>query len=112
MDGMMYMNTHLKCVLSFRCVFDLDFFFIVVRNWAQVRSWSFMHIISDIQKNQSISKTTLNPKTTFKWVCMDIIPSIYSKSLTKDNNIAKNLLILHVSSKIQKLYGMENINIE
>ena len=60
----------------------------------------------------SISKTPLKPKIPFKWVFMDIIPAISSKSLTKDTNFANDLLIVHASSHIPKLYGMENITTE
>ena len=43
---------------------------------------------------------------------MDIIPAISSKNLTKETNIANYLLIVNASSKILKLYGMENITTE
>ena len=55
------------------------------------------------------SKTPMNTKTPFKWVFMDIIPAIYSKSLTKDTDFSKHLLIVDAYSKNPKLYGMENI---
>ena len=64
--------------------------------------------ISKINKNTR-SRTPLNPNSHFKWVFMDIIPSISSKSLTKDTNFFNYLLILDAYSKIPKLYGMENI---
>ena len=35
------------------------------------------------------SKLPLNPKATFKWVFMDIIPSTAPKSLTNDTNFKK-----------------------
>ena len=40
---------------------------------------------------------------------MDIIPAIAPKSLTNDTNFQNYLLIVDASSKIPKLYGMENI---
>ena len=43
---------------------------------------------------------------------MDIIPAISCKSLTKYTNFSNYLLILDDSSKIPKLYGMENITTE
>ena len=43
---------------------------------------------------------------------MDIIPDIYSKSLTKDNNVSYYLLIVYACSKLTKLYVMENVNTE
>ena len=61
---------------------------------------------------KSISKTPLNPKKNFKWVFMDIILAIYSKSLTKYTNFDNYLLIVDAYSKIPKLYGMENITAE
>ena len=67
--------------------------------------------ISTINK-YSISKTPLNPNTPFKWVFMDIILAISSKSVTKDTNFANYLLILADYSKIPKLYRMENIKTE
>ena len=54
----------------------------------------------------------MNPKTIFKWVLMDIIPSISSKSLTKDTTFAYCFLIMDAYSQIPKLYGMENITTE
>ena len=54
----------------------------------------------------------LNPKTPFKWVFMDIIPAISSKSLTKDTIFENHLLIVYAYSNIKKLYGRENINTE
>ena len=58
---------------------------------------------------KSISKTPLNPKKNFKWVFMDIILAIYSKSLTKYATFANEILIEDAYFKIQKIYGMENI---
>ena len=55
------------------------------------------------------SKLLLNPKAPFKWVYMDIFPSTAPKSLTNDTNFKNYLLIVDASSKIPKLYGMENI---
>ena len=58
------------------------------------------------------SKIPLKPKETFKWVFMDIIPSTAPKILTSDTTFSKYLLIVDAYSKIQKLYGMENITTE
>ena len=54
----------------------------------------------------------MKSKTPFKWVFMDIIPSTYSKSLTKETNFANYLVILDAYSNIPKLYGIENITTE
>ena len=54
-------------------------------------------------------KLPLKPKAPFKWVFMDIIPSIAPKSLTNDTNFSNYLLIVDAYSKIPKVYGMENI---
>ena len=43
---------------------------------------------------------------------MDIIPSISSKSLTKDTAFYNYLLNVDAYSKIPKLYGMENIKLD
>ena len=56
--------------------------------------------------------TTLKPNTPFKWVFLEIITAISSKNLTKYTYFANYLLILDDSSKIPKLYGMENITTE
>ena len=40
------------------------------------------------------SKIPLKPKTPFKWVFMDIIPSTELKSLTSDTTVSKYLLIV------------------
>ena len=58
------------------------------------------------------SKITLKPKAPFKWVFMDIIPSIVPKSLTSDKTFSNYLLIVDAYSKISKLYGMEKITTE
>ena len=55
------------------------------------------------------SKVPLKPKSPFKWVSMDVIPSTSQKSFTNDTNIKNYLLIVDAYSKIPKLYGMENI---
>ena len=39
------------------------------------------------------SKIPLNPKSPFKWVLMDIIPSTAPKSLTSDTTFSNYLLI-------------------
>ena len=58
------------------------------------------------------SKITLNPKTPFKWVFMDIVPSTAPKSLTSDTTFSNYHLIVNTYSKIPKLYGMEKITTE
>ena len=63
--------------------------------------------ISSMNKKAG-SKLPLKPKAPFKWVLMDIIPSIAPKSLTNDTNFKNDLLIVDAYSKIPKLYGMEN----
>ena len=61
--------------------------------------------ISTINKNHR-SKTPLKTKTPFKWVFMDIIPAISSKSLTKDTSFDNYPSIVDDYSNILKLYGM------
>ena len=63
-------------------------------------------------KKKSRSKIPLKPKAPFKWVFMDIIPSIVPKSLTSDKTFSNYLLIVDAYSKIPKLYGMEKITSE
>ena len=63
-------------------------------------------------KKKARSKITLKPKAPFKWVFMDIIPSISPKSLINDTNFQNYLLIVDAYSKIPKLYGMDNITTE
>ena len=58
------------------------------------------------------SKIPLNPKSPFKWVFMDIVPSTSPKSLTNDKTFSNYLLIVGAYSKIPKLYGMEKITTE
>ena len=55
------------------------------------------------------SEIPLMPKSPFKWVFMDIVPSTAPKSLTSDTTFSNYLLIFDAYSKIPKLYGMENI---
>ena len=55
------------------------------------------------------SKIPLKPKAHFKWVFMDIIPSIAPKILTSDTTFSNYLLIVDAYYNITKLYGMENI---
>ena len=66
------------------------------------------------KKNQqkSILKTLLKPKIAFKLVFMDIILVISSKISTKDNIFSRYLSIVNASSKLPRLYGVENITIE
>ena len=58
------------------------------------------------------SKIPLNPTAPFKWFFMDIIPSTAPKSLTSDTTFSNYLMIFDAYSKIQKLYGMDNITTE
>ena len=58
---------------------------------------------------KAIYKLPLRPKSPFRWVVMDIIPSTAPKSLTNDTNFQNYLLIVDAYSKIPELYGMENI---
>ena len=67
--------------------------------------------ISKIKKKPRLN-THLNPKTSLKWVFIDIIPAIYSKSLTKDTTFYNYLLVVDAYSKLPKLYRMENITTE
>ena len=64
--------------------------------------------ISSMNK-KARSKLPLNPKSPFRWVFMDIIPSTAPKSLTNDTNFQNYFLIVDACSKIPKRYGMENI---
>ena len=64
--------------------------------------------ISSMNK-KARSNIPLRPKSPFKWVFMDIIPSTAPKSLTNDTSFKNYLLIVDAYSKIPKLYGMENI---
>ena len=64
--------------------------------------------ISSMNK-KARSKIPLNPKSLFKSVFMDIIPSTSSKSFTSDTTVSNFLLIVDAYSKIPKLYGMEKI---
>ena len=54
-------------------------------------------------------KNLIKPKSPFKWVFMDIIPSTAPQSLTSDKTFSKYPLIVDACSKIPKLYGMEKI---
>ena len=67
--------------------------------------------ISTMNKNYR-SKTPMKPKTPFKWVFMETIPSIFSKSFTKYNTSGNYLLVMDAYSKIPKLYVMVNITTE
>ena len=58
------------------------------------------------------SKIILKPKSPFKCIFMDIVPSTAPKSLTSDTTFSNNLLIVDAYSKIPKLYVMEKITIE
>ena len=58
---------------------------------------------------KSRSKLPFKPKAPFKWVFMDVIPSLATKSLTNDTNFKNYMLLVDAYSKIPKLFGMENI---
>ena len=58
------------------------------------------------------SKNPLRPKSPFKWIFMDIIPSTAPTSLTSDTTFSNYLLIIYACSKIPKLYGLEKITTE
>ena len=58
------------------------------------------------------SKIPLKPKSPFKWVFMDIIPSTAHKHLRSDTIISNYPLLFDAYSKISKLYGMETITTE
>ena len=58
------------------------------------------------------SKNPLKPKAPFKCIFLDIIPSTAPKSFTIDTTFSNYLLIVDAYSKIQKLYGMNNIRTE
>ena len=54
----------------------------------------------------------MNPKTTFKWLLVDIISAISSKSLAKDTDSDNDLFVVNDYSKLPKLYGIKNITTE
>ena len=58
------------------------------------------------------SKNPVKPKSPFKWLLMDLIPSTAPKILTSDTTFSNCLLIVHAYSKIPKLYGMDKIKTE
>ena len=58
--------------------------------------------ISSMNK-KTRSKIPLNPKSPFKWVFMDIVPSTAPKSLTSDTIVSNYLLIIDAYVKIPKL---------
>ena len=55
------------------------------------------------------AKIPLKPKSPFKWVFTDIVPSTAPKSLTSDTTFSNYLLIVDAYSKIPKIYGTEKI---
>ena len=63
-------------------------------------------------KKKARYKIPLKPKSPFKWVFMDTIPSTSPKSLTSDTTFSNYLLIVDAYSKIPKIYGMEKITTE
>ena len=64
--------------------------------------------ISSMNK-KARSKIPLKPKSPFKWIFMDIIPSTAPKSLTNDTTFSNYLLIVDAYYNIPKLYGTEKI---
>ena len=64
--------------------------------------------ISSMNK-RARSKNPLNPKSPFKRVFMDVIPSTAPKSLTSETTFYNYILIVYAYSKIPKLYDMEKI---
>ena len=58
------------------------------------------------------SKIPIKPKAHFKWVFVDIIPSIATKRLTSDTTFSKYLFIVDAYSKIPKFCGIEKITTE
>ena len=58
------------------------------------------------------SKIPLKPKSSFKWVSMDIIPSKAPKRFTSNTTFSNYILIVGDDSKIPELYGMEKITTE
>ena len=71
---------------------------------------TFCQIYSMNKKTRS--KTLLKPKTSFKWVSMDIIPTTPPKLLTIETNFSNYILIIDAYSKTPKHYGMEIITTE
>ena len=67
--------------------------------------------ISSMNK-KARSKSSLKPKSPFKWVFMDIIPGIVPKSLTSKTTFLNYLLIVDAFTKIPKLYGMKKTTTE
>ena len=68
------------------------------------------HISS--MKKKARSKNPQKPKTPFKWIFMDIIPSTATKTFDKWQKIYKWLLIVNAYSKIPNFYGMEKVSKE
>ena len=58
------------------------------------------------------SKIPLKPKSPFKWIFINIIPSTAPKTLTGDTTFSNYLLTVFSYSKIPKVYGMEKITTE
>ena len=61
-------------------------------------------------KKKSRSKKPLKPKSPFKWIFINIIPSTAPKRLTSDTKFSNFLLIVDAYSKMPKLYGTEKIS--
>ena len=68
------------------------------------------HIFS--MNKKAGSRNPLNPKAPFKWVFMDLIPSIAPERLKSDTTFSNFLLIVDVYSNITKLYDMEKNSTE
>ena len=58
------------------------------------------------------SKNLSNPKASFKWVFVYIIPATAPKRLTSDTNFSNYILIVDAYSKIPKICGMDKITTE
>ena len=58
------------------------------------------------------SKNSLKPKSPFKWVFMDTVPSTALKSLTSDKTFSNYILIVDAYSKIPNLFCIETITTE
>ena len=62
--------------------------------------------------NKTGSKIPLNPKVTFKWIFMEIVPSTSTKHLTSGITFYNYILSVDAYSEIPKRYIMEKIPTE
>ena len=62
--------------------------------------------------NKTGSKIPLNPKVTFKWIFMEIVPSTSPKHLTSGITFYNYILSVDAYSEIPKRYIMEKIPTE